>query len=1195
MVFTTIQVFSQNTNIGGIINSYFPVRAINNTNCPAVVTIDDNETPIPDNLQINDLVLIIQMKGADISLLNDTTFGDIIDLNNAGNYEYAEIANIVGTDITLRSRLLYDYDAGAPGGYVQLIKVPRYIDATIISTLTGASWDQDLGTGGILALECSGTLTLDADIDVSGLGFEAGRDFNGGNDVDSRLNYIINMANNDYAYKGEGIVIYDDATNGGRGKYANGGGAGNGCNAGGAGGGNAGSGGDGGIEHRRISASTGGIGGVGFDYNILNRIYLGGGGGAGHANNGVVGSGGNGGGIIFIKSNAIEGNNFNILANGNFGNNQTIDGAGGGGSGGSILINIDNYGTTPFSINSFGGNGGNTTTFHNWASIGYGPGGGGGGGIIVSKNTLPPIITTNILPGVNGVSAAPPLTSPIDLITYGATPGDTGLIKIDTNLYHKSPNGCCFAATSPSYTKILNDLHITTNTNFIGQYYIAPNVIITVDPNVTLDITNVDMVFGQCAGIDVLDRATLRSNNSVYRTCDPSETWRGIRFINSVNNVIDECTFKNATFALDFGATSDGRVQNNLFSNCQHGIRLDWVTDFRSGIIGNTFTIDNDFPINKYRDNQCIRNDGQVYFIVSRVSTMKGNISQNHFINNWQNIDVPIITNGIGLLASNIVNISDNDFTDLTFGVNLNSIGRESELNIFNNTFSLGNHVEYISNTQIQINGFNNSTIKVYNNEIIAQDDYNTGSFSMHGINLLNTNNVILDNNKIQGFEAGIVVDRGSSTIDIVNNEISNPLFYGIYVIASEIINIHCNKIDMNFNDRISNGIYLDAVRGIIVHSNCIFDANTSLFIGNQFGNSDQMIIRNNYFYNYINSGINNDGCINLSIGNNTKDGQNTFYSNLHSAVDVNASVPTLCFNNFGLNVISWPNVSIVANRPIYSTASCANQIDGVLSQNSLDQSLECNPKLPGDRDWNEQKEQFNKLTNESEKTTIIWNHYSNLMLFNQSNALNFYDYVVENTLLNNNSMNLINYKKSLIDNNYLEAKLFLSRFIPTNSEEELLKITSMINIDRNLGIRDHNTLTTDEITTISLLSNIDENYVNKGRALLHIGGVPSKEFYVTPLKRAEASNSTTLLNTSDNSISVYPNPVSDMLNILLNTKEISKLNIYDILGQQVYTSDLNIVTGNLEINISNLSSGQYIVEVESTNNEKQVAKFIKQ
>ena len=73
--------------------------------------------------------------------------------------------------------------------------------------------------------------------------------------------------------------------------------------------------------------------------------------------------------------------------------------------------------------------------------------------------------------------------------------------------------------------------------------------------------------------------------------------------------------------------------------------------------------------------------------------------------------------------------------------------------------------------------------------------------------------------------------------------------------------------------------------------------------------------------------------------------------------------------------------------------------------------------------------------------------------------------------------------------------------------------------------------------------------------------------------------------------LSVYPNPVSDMLNINYN-ENITKLTIYDVAGRSVKS----IATNNSmnSINVSDLKSGTYLLSIETESKNASTIKFIK-
>ncbi|HVX90757.1 MAG TPA: hypothetical protein VHC20_03965, partial [Candidatus Paceibacterota bacterium] len=142
------------TNISGVINRYTPVVLIDKCNASVVVRNSFG-------FAAGDKVLIIQMKGASIDLTDHSGFGDITAYNNAGNYELATVDEVNGFTLVLHNKLAREYDVS---GLVQVIRVPQYTNVTVTGTLTAKAWDGQ--TGGVLAFIASGTVTLNADIDV---------------------------------------------------------------------------------------------------------------------------------------------------------------------------------------------------------------------------------------------------------------------------------------------------------------------------------------------------------------------------------------------------------------------------------------------------------------------------------------------------------------------------------------------------------------------------------------------------------------------------------------------------------------------------------------------------------------------------------------------------------------------------------------------------------------------------------------------------------------------------------------------------------------------------------------------------------------------------------------------------------------------------------------------------------------------
>ncbi|MEP7169768.1 MAG: hypothetical protein ABI855_10405, partial [Bacteroidota bacterium] len=389
LVFCFKLAIGQTTNISGVINTYAVVTSIDSSGCSDSITVNS-----VSGFAVGDSVMLVQMQGAEIDSTNTSSFGTILNYTNCGNYEFLKISSINGYEIHFTTSLKKNYDVN---GSVQLVSVPHYTNAVVTTALIAQAWNGT--TGGVIAFTVSGTLTLNANINVNGLGFRGGSA--SPNYYSAWYSaYCFGSSPGRGGRKGEGIVAYFTNKEYGRGAQANGGGGGTDINTAGAGGGNYGEGGHGGNNHFAPDTLWG-LRGKSLAVGISqDKIFFGGGGGGGQQNNSAGTAGSNGGGIIFIRANIIIGNSHFIKSNGLDVNGVAgIDGAGGGGAGGNILLDVANFNTN-LSIEVKGGKGGD----QNYPPQCHGNGGGGGGGaIFYSGAAFPGNVTTSILGGAKGV------------------------------------------------------------------------------------------------------------------------------------------------------------------------------------------------------------------------------------------------------------------------------------------------------------------------------------------------------------------------------------------------------------------------------------------------------------------------------------------------------------------------------------------------------------------------------------------------------------------------------------------------------------------------------------------------------------------------------------------------------------------------------------------------------------------------
>ncbi len=437
-----------------------------------------------DALGKGDLVMIIQMQGADIETGDNAGYGAITNYHSTGLYELRTVYQVSGNTVLLCENLSHTYTVGNRSR-VQVVRVPRFQNLSIGSnaTVTGLPWNG--ATGGIVAIEAEGTVTLNGIISANALGFRGGVDDKTQSSASGSAVVSLYRTNvtNSAATKGESIAgnaaDYNTYLNGanGRGAPANGGGGGNGHNAGGGGGANAGrsgallpwngtgikntsgtgwanawnlefadfasnistGGGRGGYSFSNTNQDAltlgpsqnawggdkrqivGGFGGRPLDYSSGNRLFPGGGGGAGDGNNNSSGNGGNGGGIVYIQAMGQVSGSGQITANGQNGfNTEGSNIDAAGGAGAGGAIAV--LSNTGVSGISLIANGGKGGDQLSLSGEAEGPGGGGGGGFVISSHSG---LTCSVAGGSNGNSYSAHVT---EFTPNGATMGAEGTI-----------------------------------------------------------------------------------------------------------------------------------------------------------------------------------------------------------------------------------------------------------------------------------------------------------------------------------------------------------------------------------------------------------------------------------------------------------------------------------------------------------------------------------------------------------------------------------------------------------------------------------------------------------------------------------------------------------------------------------------------------------------------------------------------
>ncbi|MBA4323309.1 MAG: hypothetical protein C0408_10885, partial [Odoribacter sp.] len=182
-----------------------------------VVTIGVDRVTVNDvsgfRISGGDTILLIQMQG--VMILTALPYGFLQNkLGEPGMHEFliTQSVNVAMKEIIFRNNILKTYNTN---GNVQIIKVPYYNAATVTGTLSCDPWDPISKTGGVIAMIIGRLLKINANIDVSGMGFRGGKDTTG-DGICVQDNFPLytqeyySRSFTNAGYKGEGLASHTD-------------------------------------------------------------------------------------------------------------------------------------------------------------------------------------------------------------------------------------------------------------------------------------------------------------------------------------------------------------------------------------------------------------------------------------------------------------------------------------------------------------------------------------------------------------------------------------------------------------------------------------------------------------------------------------------------------------------------------------------------------------------------------------------------------------------------------------------------------------------------------------------------------------------------------------------------------------------------------------------------------------------------
>lgn len=751
-----------------------------------------------------------------------------------------------------------------------------------------------------------------------------------------------------------------------------------------------------------------------------------------------------------------------------------------------------------------------------------------------------------------------PFVNPFDTIQID--PEHTNVLDVDLEL--KQLNLCSTPCTDSLTTIIDSNLIITSDTFFTGRYYIAANVIITVKAGAILDLTNVDLIFDNCAGIDVFGR--IRANNSVFRTCDESDTWRGIWFYQeSDESQINECLFKNAEAALYFDMSNNPKINSNTFKNCSWSIYTSEAS-FKHPIANNNFIYDEDFTSLSFCNAIGVSDVSAMFF--DRNSSIHTEIKGNRFLNYGTAVNGYY---GIVSLTSFVREVSGNYFTGMGKAVYYTQLTGLPELIKINN-----NEME----RQISRDGATGSQIHIEDCMTPMEIESNVIKANVpveeYAIELFQSHTVNVHENEIEGFLVGVVANM-TSDCGIINNHIMEPEEIGIALESAVNTEVKCNVIEMNHQ---ITGIFHNQSNESFIESNCIFDSKYALVFGSGSNNST---VLNNYMYNYTGAGVYNGGELNLNIGLNPVHGQNTFWSN-SAATDVITAggFTTNCYNNFGIGSIS-ANTVITGPASVNSTTSCGHQIYN-LSGAPQGIIYDCRPANVHEEIIDD-KDILDILTTVVEPLKPAEGYFNGLFQHDPGAANQLFDAIVKADILKANDLLWFKINRYKAERNATEWLRVLESITPRDEDEQALVVLShleALEVQGKLNLSDLNETELNMLRGVYDPESIRQNVIGlvliKNRVKGNIVSTKLQPVQVEPANR-------NLINKVANStLKLYPNPTGDQLTVQFSFMEEEHVHIgvYNTLGQEVYSFDTDTYAGELNVDVQNLTSGTYVVKM---------------
>ena len=557
--------------------------------------------------------------------------------------------------------------------------------------------------------------------------------------------------------------------------------------------------------------------------------------------------------------------------------------------------------------------------------------------------------------------------------------------------------------------------------------------------------------------------------------------------------------------------------------------------------------------------------------------------------------------------------------------------------------YNFSNKSRFQHCTMNETGAFSNSVgVTVWNCKGITFKHNNFGPFDKQAIYGIDMGINVVDNNQIHHCKRGI---EGLVTTPVIGNDINiiGEPFANVFINNAEY-DIYQNGGDLAGTFWVKKNNFVAG--SVSNYASVITEGYAKMTINdNQFEKRDNGIWLSNSLqpaFLYCNTFANIPNAIRL-VGNNE---QTLFYNNVFNTAGNNIAVleggtpgkvfspqtssPNLpsnllaadnCFNSNNLNDIYAKSIETVQFR--YKSTepnnSCYipnnNLSDGGTNNYLLEPADNSEQSCTGPflipptqqvyESWRSNtgilKAQYDVTPSNSTADAF---HFADLKLMQWrallvDQALDSMNYSVANTVLASETSLIASKMKfglALAQHNYTDAQYILNQLPLNNAEDQYFKYTQQVCLEMN-QLPWSDTLTSTQISNLNTiaLSNKPSKVYARGILALKTGASFDPEIVgiTGDLENLEAGKLERV--DLENNWTLSPNPADHTLKIQLNFNVSgTKLQILDVFGQEMIKSELKPGLTELNLNISKLHSGLYIVQLKKMGESIQIQKFIK-